>query len=273
MAPTRTVLTTGANSGIGLAVTLDLAANGFRSVGSVRSKEKAELVAKAAADAGVKVETVLLDINDASACERVIEQVRPDAVVNNAGFLVYAPVELVTDEEVQDLFETLVFAPIRLARLALPHMREEGWGRIVNISSLVGRVTMPMLGWYSAAKHALEAASDAMRVEVASSGVAVILVEPGTVGTNILGEFDSDEGRFRGRGYDTAFDRFRLQLNMSKLMAISPERAARSIRRTLQVRSPRARYLLGADANLVARGMAFVPTRVRDTASRLGYGL
>src|SRR5436190_8528957 len=129
MAPKRTVLTTGANSGIGLAVTLDLAANGFRSVGSVRSEEKAELVAKAAADAGVTVETVLLDINDADACERVIDEVRPDALINNAGFLVYAPVELVSDDEVQHLFETLVFAPIRLARLALPHMRDQGWGR------------------------------------------------------------------------------------------------------------------------------------------------
>jgi NAD(P)-dependent dehydrogenase (short-subunit alcohol dehydrogenase family) len=272
VADKRTVLTTGANSGIGLAVTLDLAAHGFRSVGTVRSEAKAEVVTKAAAAAGVTVETVLLDINDAAACEEVIERVRPDALVNNAGFLVYAPVELVNDEEVQALFETLVFSPMRLARLSLPHMREQGWGRIVNISSLVGRVTMPMLGWYSAAKHALEAVSDALRVEVASCGVAVVLVEPGTVGTNIFGEFETDEDRFRGRGYDTAYDRFRVQLNLSKLMAITPDRAARSIRRTLQVRSPRARYLLGADANLVARSASLMPTRVRDMASRLGYG-
>ena len=252
------------NSGIGLAVALDVAANGFRSVGSVRSEEKAEIVTKAAADAGVTVETVLLDINDAAGCEQVIDTVRPDAIVNNAGYLVYAPVELIGDDEVHDLFETLVFAPMRLARLALPHMRERRWGRIVNVSSLVGRVSMPMLGWYSAAKHALEAASDAMRVEVASSGVAVILIEPGTVGTNIFGEFDAHEDRFRGQGYDTPYGRFRLQLNLSKLMAISPDKAARSIRKTLQVRVPRARYLLGADANLVVRTTPFVPTRLRD---------
>src|SRR3954470_3325191 len=140
MAPKRTVLTTGANSGIGLAVTLDLAAHGFRSVGSVRSQEKAEIVAKAAAERGVTVETVLLDINDAAACEDVINRIRPHGLVNNAGYLIYAPVELVDDDEVRALFETLVISPMRLARLALPHMREEGWGRIVNISSLVGRV-------------------------------------------------------------------------------------------------------------------------------------
>jgi NAD(P)-dependent dehydrogenase (short-subunit alcohol dehydrogenase family) len=269
----RTVLTTGANSGIGLAVALDLAASGFRSVGSVRSEEKAEVVTKAAAEAGVTVETVLLDINDVEGCERVIDAVRPDALVNNAGYLVYAPMELVDDDEVQKLFDTLVFAPMRLARLAIPHMRDHRWGRVVNVSSLVGRVSMPMLGWYSAAKHALEAASDALRVEVASSGVAVVIVEPGTVGTNLLSEFASDEARFRGHGYDTAYDRFRLQLGMARLMSISPEKAARAIRRTLQVRSPRARYLLGTDAKMMGVTTPFMPTRVRDIASRIGYGL
>jgi NAD(P)-dependent dehydrogenase (short-subunit alcohol dehydrogenase family) len=267
------VLTTGANSGIGLAVALDLARNGFRSVGSVRSEEKAQTVATAAAQAGVTVETVLLDINDSEGCERIINDVRPDALVNNAGYLVYAPMELVDDDEVHKLFETLVFAPMRLARLAVPHMRERRWGRIVNVSSLVGRVTMPMLGWYSAAKHALEAASDALRVEVASSGVAVVIVEPGTVGTNLLSEFASDEERFRGQGYDTAYDRFRLQLGMARLMSITPEKAARSIRRTLQVRSPRARYLLGPDARMMSLSAPLMPTRVRDIASRIGYGL
>src|SRR3954452_21119625 len=98
VASSRVVLTTGANSGIGLAVTLDLAAHGFRSVGTVRSEEKAEIVAKAAAERGVTVETVLLDINDAAACEDVIDRIRPDGLVNNAGYLIYAPVELVTDE-------------------------------------------------------------------------------------------------------------------------------------------------------------------------------
>jgi NAD(P)-dependent dehydrogenase (short-subunit alcohol dehydrogenase family) len=268
----RTVLTTGANSGLGLAVAIDLAAHGFRSVGSVRSEAKAAVVASAAADAGVDVETVLLDVNDADACGRVIDELRPDALVNNAGYLVYGPVEAVPDEEVRALFETLTVAPMRLARLALPHMRDQRWGRIVNVSSLAGRVSTPMLGWYSAAKHALEAASDALRMEVASAGVAVVLIEPGLIATNIFREFDSDEARFRREAYDRAFDRFRAQLNLSKRMALPPQWPAWVIRRALQVRAPRARYLVGLDATFLAR-TTVIPTPVRDRITRVGFGL
>ena len=143
---------------------------------------------------------ILCDITQAADVARLAQAVAAeahglDALVNNAGHLIYAPVELTDDDEAHKLFETLVFAPMRLARLALPHMRERQWGRIVNISSLVGRVPMPMLGWYSAAKHALEAVSDAMRVEVASSGVAVVLVEPGTIDREAFGVVPLGEGR------------------------------------------------------------------------------
>ena len=268
----KVALTTGANSGIGLAVTLDLAEQGFRSIGSVRSDAKAEIVHAAAAERGVEVETVILDIDDADSCERVIDEVRPDVLVNNAGWLVYAPVELVSDAEARALFETLAVSPIRLARLAMPHMRERGGGRIVQVSSLVGRISMPMLGWYSAAKHALEAVSDALRVEVASSGIQVVIVEPGTVGTNILGEFDAEEARFRGQGYDQAYDRFRVQLESSKALSVSTEHAAGVVRKAVTARYPKDRYLIGLDAQVMAR-TTFIPTRLRDAVSRIGYGL
>src|SRR5207247_2517920 len=118
----QTVLTTGANSGIGLATVLALAHKGFRSVGTVRSESKAEIVARAAKAAGVKVETVTLEVTDEKACARVIDEVRPVGLVNNAGYAATGAVEDVSDDEARMVLETMVIAPMRLARLALRHM-------------------------------------------------------------------------------------------------------------------------------------------------------
>ena len=151
----RVALTTGANSGIGLATTQELARRGLRSVGTVRSRVKSVVVAEAAESMGLAVETAILDVTDAQACERVIRKYRPTVVVNNAGFSVTGAIEDVGDEEARAALETMVVAPMRLARLALPHMREVHDGRIVNVSSIYGRATPPLTGWYQASKHAL----------------------------------------------------------------------------------------------------------------------
>src|ERR1041385_3477884 len=134
MADEKTVLTTGANSGIGLATVIEIARRGFRSVGGVRSKEKAETVKRAAKEAGVGLETVLLEVTDADACKRVVDDLRPWAIVNNAGYGATGAIEDVTDDEARAALETMVVAPMRLARLALPHMRAAKDGRIVNVS-------------------------------------------------------------------------------------------------------------------------------------------
>src|SRR5690348_2418180 len=113
----RTILTTGANSGIGLATVLEAAERGHRSVGSVRSEEKAAVVRLEAKEREVEVETVLLDVTDADGGAAVIDQVRPDALVNSARYSITGAIEDVTDDEARHAFETMVLAPMRLARL------------------------------------------------------------------------------------------------------------------------------------------------------------
>src|SRR5215207_5501711 len=154
------VLTTGANSGIGLATVLEVARQGFRSIGSVRSEAKADIVREAAKAAGVEVETVQLDVTDADACEQVMADLDLFGLVNNAGYTNSGAIEDVSDEEARDQVETMLIAPMRLARLALPAMRARGSACVVNVSSIYGRTTTPFTGWYQAAKHGLEAATD-----------------------------------------------------------------------------------------------------------------
>jgi NAD(P)-dependent dehydrogenase (short-subunit alcohol dehydrogenase family) len=269
----RTVLTTGANSGIGLATALAAARRGFTSVGTVRSEEKADIVAKAAAEAGVVVDTVLLDVTDADRCAEVVDRVRPWALVNNAGFGVTAAVEDTSDDEARAALETMLLAPVRLARLALPHMRAARGGRIVNISSIYGRATTPLSGWYQGAKHALEAVSDALRIEVASSGVKVVLVEPGGFRTGIWDDNNADLDLRADSRYATAYRRTRTGIRWSEPILGDPATVARTVVRALTARFPRARYLVGVDAQLIAVADRFTPTAVKDTVERIVLGL
>jgi NAD(P)-dependent dehydrogenase (short-subunit alcohol dehydrogenase family) len=269
----RTVLTTGANSGIGLAAALALAEAGFRSVGSARSDAKAEAVHEAAKKAGVKVETVRLDITDAKRCRQVIDELKPWGIVNNAGYGITAAVEDVDDDEARALLETMVIAPMRLARLALPHMRRRREGRIVNVSSIYGLTTTPLTGWYQAAKHALEAVSDALRVEVASDGIGVILVEPGGFKTAIWDEMERSIANRKGSRYETAYRRSLAGMRWTQRLLGEPAGVAKIVVEAMTARSPAARYLVGYDARLLALAEPLTPTGLKDWISRLTLGL
>jgi NAD(P)-dependent dehydrogenase (short-subunit alcohol dehydrogenase family) len=266
----ETVLITGANTGIGLATAIELARLGFRSVGSVRSADKANVLKKAAAKAKVKVGTVILDVTDAAACERIVDELEPWAVVNNAGFATAEAVEDVSDEEARRYLETMVVAPVRLARLALRHMRKRQDGRIVNVSSIYGRVTTPLTGWYQASKHALEAVSDALRVEVASAGIKVILIEPGGFKTAIWR--DMERGA-EGSRYREAYRRTATSIRLSQPLMGEPSWVATVIGRVLTARFPRPRYLVGYDAQMMALVDPIVPTPLKDWLARLTLGL
>lgn len=269
----KTALTTGANSGIGLATVVELARRGLRSVGTVRSDAKAAIVHDAAAGAGVEVETAVLDVRDADASQRLIDLYRPDALVSNAGYSVTGAIEDVSDDEARAVLETMVLAPMRFGRLAIPHMRERGWGRIVNVSSIYGRLSTPLTGWYQGAKHALEALSDALRMEVAADGIKVVLVEPGAVRTDIWESNEQDIQRRAGSRYESAYRRTLSLTRMGGVVQASPERVAKVIAGAVTSSRPLPRYLVGVDAVAYAVADGIAPTRVADRVKRLVLGL
>jgi NAD(P)-dependent dehydrogenase (short-subunit alcohol dehydrogenase family) len=271
----RTVLVTGANSGIGLATAIEVARQGLRAVGSVRSDAKGDVLRDAADQAGVEVEVVLLDVTDADQCADVLGGLDLWGLVNNAGYALTGAVEDVDEAEARALFDTMVFAPVRLARLALPAMRARGQGRIVNVSSIAGRVSAPFGGWYAGAKHAIEALSDALRVEVARDGVHVALVEPGGVKTNIWEDLRHDVAKLEAAGsrHTEALERFqRVQQLIEPIMG-QPEQCARTIATALTTRLPRDRYLVGLDAQAINLTNRLTPTPVVDRFMRLVLGL
>lgn len=269
----RTVLTTGAGTGIGLAAVIEVARRGFHSVGGVRSQARARAVSRAARAAGVKVRTLMLDVTDADGCERVMNELKPYGLVNNAGVPASGAIEDVSDQDARAALETMVIGPMRLARLAIPHMREQGGGRIVNISSIYGLMTTPLTGWYQASKHALEALSDALRVELAADGIFVVLIEPGAFRSNIWDTARNDVQRRVDSEYFAAYRRLEEGIKASQRLMGDPIEVARLIASVIAAKSPKARYLVGYDARAIDIYSKLLPTEVRDRLARITLGL
>jgi NAD(P)-dependent dehydrogenase (short-subunit alcohol dehydrogenase family) len=267
------VLITGANSGIGLHAAIEIAGRGFRTIGTVRSSEKGDVLRRAASEAAVHIESAILDVTDAGACAEIMSNLDLYGLVNNAGYSNTGAVEDTSDDDVRHQIETMTIAPMRLARLALPAMRHHGGGRIVNVSSIYGRTTTPLTGWYQACKHALEAVSDALRMEVASSGVKVILVEPGGFRTGIWKDNQEALARHRESRYTRAYQRELLLTRLAQPFMGNPRQVGKVIAHAMSTRMPRARYLVGIDARILALIEQTTPTVVKDTVNRLGLGL
>lgn len=272
----RTVVVTGANSGIGLATALELASAGYDVVGTVRSEEKAKDLYDAATERGVAVQAALLDVADAESTAKGFAAIegRSDiwAVVNNAGFAQAGAIEDVDDDAVRYQLEVNVVAPARIARLVLPGMRDRGDGRIINVSSVAGRISLPLMGWYCASKHAVEAMTDALRMEVADSGITVSLVEPGSFGTGIW-----DGARYpevaATTTYADAYLRAQRTTSAGARVLPDPVWVARTVRLALGSPVPLARYLVGADAIGGVLAERLVPTAVSDLVKGLMTGV
>jgi len=162
---------------------------------------------------------------------------------------------------------------MRLARHAIPHMRAQGGGRIVNISSIYGLMTTPLTGWYQASKHALEALSDALRVEVAADHIAIVLIEPGAFRSDIWESAGNDIQRRLDSEYFAAYKRLQDGIRLSQRLMGDPLEVARLISSVMTAKQPKARYLVGYDARAIDIYSKLLPTEVRDRLARITLGL
>jgi NAD(P)-dependent dehydrogenase (short-subunit alcohol dehydrogenase family) len=272
------VVVTGANRGIGLETALELAAAGYDVIGTARSRRRAQALHDAAEARGLMVRSVLLDVADAASTERGFAEVAeltrggPWAVVNNAGFAQAGAIADVDDAAVRHQLEVNLVAPARIARLVLPAMRRRGGGRIVNVSSIAGRLSLPLLGWYCASKHGLEAMTDSLRMEVARYGVKVVLIEPGSFATGIWDGARYPEQAGAGE-YVAAYRQARSTTARLAPLMPRPKWVARTVRTALASPHPRARYLIGVDAvgGVVVERLA--PTAVSDLVKEAVAGI
>jgi len=266
-----TVLLTGCSSGIGAASARLLAARGHTVIATARRIDTLAPLA----EAGCR--TLALDVTDEASITAAVDEAGPvDALVNNAGYGEYGPVEEVPIDAARREFETNLFGPARLAQLLLPHMREQGWGRIVNMSSMGGRFTLPGGGWYHASKHALESLTDALRFEVAGFGVGVVLIEPGPITTNFattaVGEqeaptadTDGPYGPFNQALADTVHSAY---TGSGARFAAPPEAVAAVVAKAIEAKRPKARYPVTAYARVLIRTRKWLPDRGWDAVMR-----
>ena len=253
------VLITGCSTGFGLLTALTFARRGDRVFATMRNVDKAGELRAAAEREGVEVEVVELDVTDDLSVDKAVGEVlstagRVDVLVNNAGVGGRAAVETFPDATTRAIFETNVFGVLRTQKAVLPAMREQGSGAIINVSSMAGLMAVPFNSMYSASKHALEAITEALALEVRPFGIRVALIEPGYYRTNI-GENVTAMSDLSPDSPYYAEERKALDAVTGAVeRGGDPQEVADAIVEAATSDAPRLRYPLGAGAMLRAAG-------------------
>jgi NAD(P)-dependent dehydrogenase (short-subunit alcohol dehydrogenase family) len=263
-------LITGCSSGIGHAIAAAAVRRGHRVFATARHPESI-------ADLGSTADTLSLDVTDsasihAAAAEAVARAGRIDVLVNNAGYGQMGTVEDISMAQWRAEYDVNVFGLIETTKAVLPVLRRQQSGYIVNIGSIAGRIAYPFGGPYCSSKFAVEAISDALRLEVEPFGIRVVLIEPGPIRTRFNDRVKSEvdplvhnpASPYHAR-YESAFERFRRESSMG---ALPPEAVARVVLKAVSMRKPRARYLVTAPAKIAAFAKRFIPDSLMDAVMR-----
>src|SRR5271157_2507773 len=256
MSQQKVAVITGSSSGIGLLTAIEFAQNGYEVVASMRDPSRSERLEEAAQKAGVrdKLDLRRLDVTDFDSVSGVVDAIvrdhgRVDVLVNNAGFSMAGFVEDLSLSEIRQQFETNFFGNVAMSKAVLPVMRKQRSGHIIQIASIVGRMAAPLVSSYAASKFALEGWSEALRIEVHSLGIRVVLVEPGDYETDIwernlvIGKqalADSSPNKERSQRF---VDFVKTRTSKRR----DPREVAQLIVRIANDPDPRLRYLIGPD--------------------------
>lgn len=267
------VLVTGTGRGIGKSIVEYLATRGWDVIAGVRTKRDAAAVT--ALDPQ-RISSVILDITDAehiAALDKLLPE-RLNAIVNNAGIVVTGPMETVTTEDWRKQLEINVIGQLAVTRAVLPRLRESR-GRVVFMSSLNGRLSMPLIGAYCASKFALEAAADALRIELRPWHIDVAIVEPAQTDTDMWRTADDMVEQFEAAltaeqrdHYARHITGLKKSIPLSQKLAIPAEKVSAVVAKALTARSPRSRYVVGVGPKLQVSLMTNLPTSLSDFVLR-----
>jgi NAD(P)-dependent dehydrogenase (short-subunit alcohol dehydrogenase family) len=250
----KVAVVTGSSSGIGFETSLLLAKNGFRTYATVRNVAKAKAIRNISDCGELPIRVVELDVNNDKSVNDAIDRIndesrRIDLLVNNAGYSLIGALEDLSMDEIKDQFETNLFGVIRVMKAVMPIMRRQKGGTIVNVSSMNGRIGLPLFPAYTATKFALEGVSESVRLETESLGIKIILVEPGAIKSNFAS--NSMVGKMAtelSSPYASLLKTFQKAASHFIDNSTLPEEVAKVILRAVTDDNPDLRYVVGEDA-------------------------
>ncbi len=269
----KVVLITGASAGFGNLAVKELLKQGHTVYAGARRIEKMRDIEKLGAKIHKMDVTSDEDVN-AVVADIIKNEDKIDVLVNNAGYGGYGMVEAVPLEEAQRQFDANVFGLARVTKAVLPHMRSKKSGTIINMSSVVGRAGSPMIGWYGASKHAVEALSDALRAEVKGFGIKVALIEPGAMRTEFLDVAlkqiitveHPEEYKANVANFVEAFKQ-----NYAKAPGAEP--VVKAILKATNANNPKARYTVGTDCKMAIMMSNILPAKAMDNVMRMMFNI